>query len=109
MKQELSEIIEKLPKVAHKISVEYYGSGDSGDFEQIVVEDSLGTQVHIEDGLEEELNDTLYDVLESEHSGWEINEGSSGTITVSIPDKKVIIDHNEYYQESRNEVTEVGF
>jgi hypothetical protein len=57
------------------ISAEYSGGGDSGAINEIY--DNHGTPIE-----STEVEGELYDYLNSAFSGWEINEGSNGTIEV---------------------------
>lgn len=57
------------------ISAEYYGGGDSGAIDRIY--DNNNTTIE-----STEVENELYDYLNNAFSGWEINEGSNGTIEV---------------------------
>ena len=70
--------------------VNFDGSDDDGYIEDIMKFDD-GNEIE----LTEEINNYLYDFLESSYGGWEINEGSSGTFTFHLEDKEVVISLNE--------------
>lgn len=55
----------------------YHMSGDS-------LPNSFGPRVTIESEFTEGIADYLYDVLESHHSGWEINAGSFGVLVIDL-------------------------
>lgn len=68
------------------VEFEYYGSGDSGCIENCHIEGS-GTMSQEE---QEKLENLVYDLLPV---GWEINEGSQGTITFDLETGSVSVDH----------------
>ena len=75
------------------IEARYSGGGDSGDIDTITIdgEDSnirWGTQ-YDDDKL---IWDTLYDNLESAYGGWEIDDGSAGTIELNN-NLEIVISH----------------
>lgn len=75
-------------------TVFYEGSGDSG-----WVEDKIyinNKQEQLPDGIE----DVLYDNLESNFGGWEINEGSSGQFVFDFDNETVEWTHNQNYEEN---------
>jgi hypothetical protein len=98
-----------------RAEVLYSGGGDSGDFtdpclftsegpcddpifKQIVVQYSRyfneSWEIGEKDvGLEEAFMDYAESILERHHPGWEINEGSNGTMNFSFEEMKVTIDH----------------
>ena len=70
----------------NQLAIDYSGYGDSGSIESSYVDengDYLDTPTQIED--------ILYRVLEDAYGGWEINDGSYGTI--DIEDGEVSITH----------------
>lgn len=117
------------------ISVSYTGSGDSGQVDSVDAfskdekEVSLeGTKVTIvnlsskfnqktkkfeekeakqETSLGDALREIVYDILEMEYPGWEINDGSSGNLRINVKDKKFKLEHTTYYTESKYEEKEV--
>ena len=75
------------------IEARYSGGGDSGDIDTITIdgEDSnirWGTQ----DDDDKLIWDTLYDNLESAYGGWEIDDGSVGTIELNN-NLEIVISH----------------
>lgn len=128
-KMEISEII-----------LEYYGSGDSGGFEELKLlkggetrnhaigwgdgphpwEDlALGkipvvhrSSVWMEGKRISETSIIMVDLimaltdfgssfLDMHHSGWENNDGGGGQVIFDVATRKVTLEHNEYYTESR--------
>lgn len=57
--------------------------------------------------LDEAIEELIYDSLEMHHAGWEINDGSSGELTIMVEDGAFMLAHNEYYTESRQYDTEL--
>lgn len=91
-----------------RIEVRYDGSGDSGDIHGVDVEPE-----NREEMLEEPLGETgktikqyienlCWEGLESEESGWEINEGSYGSVVFDVADQVIELDHNERVVETVN-------
>jgi len=118
--QERKEKADNFPKKAERFkkklkelklksfSVEYSGSGDSGEINDISYEPSnlnasidVGTwkrwntktweQEETTDHktLNEYIEDFCYDLLADNHGGWEINEGQSGNITWNSKNNKI--------------------
>jgi hypothetical protein len=60
------------------VEIDYSGSGDSGQVDEVIV---TNANEHVElPQLEEQLREATYDILGADWPGWEINEGSSGSI-----------------------------
>jgi hypothetical protein len=106
----------------HKLFVTYSGSGDSGCIDEIEAYDKdaklvplPGTPVSVtlmhsdwdfetgkysttiksiaEMPLKDAVDQWCYDLLEEHFPGWEINEGSSGTITINPEGREGEIEH----------------
>jgi len=77
------------------VEMSYDGSGDSGWIQDQVDSDE-GSK-----GMNNELENIAYEVLELFHAGWEINEGSSGNIKFNFEDQTLTITH---YQNIEDEV-----
>lgn len=81
-------------KEIDEITATYNGSGDSGEINQIQID---GEEVNIiwggQNKDEELIQNTLYGYLENAYSGWEIDDGSRGEITIYKPyDETIVID-----------------
>jgi hypothetical protein len=88
------EFVEEiLNKYGNEIVVEYDGGGDSG----YVQEDSNVPNI---------METITYEILELFYSGWEINEGSKGTIVYDFKNRRVIINHDLFETEYLN--VEIG-
>lgn len=61
-------------------------------------------QDEMESSLDDLLEDIVYQLLEDEHDGWEINEGAFGCFTFTPADNSVAFDYNQRFEES--ELTE---
>ena len=70
----------------NQLAIDYSGYGDSGSIESSYVDEN-GDYLDIPTQIE----DILYRVLEDAYGGWEINDGSYGTI--DIEDGEVSITH----------------
>jgi len=70
----------------NQLSVDYSGYGDSGEIESTYMDENGDHQ-----DIPTRIEDILYRVLEDAYGGWEINEGSYGTI--NIEDGEVFIEH----------------
>ena len=87
------------------IEARYSGGGDSGDIDTITIDgEHSNIQFGSQDDDEKLIWDTLYDNLENAYGGWEIDDGSWGTIELSR-NMEIIISHEwnmremEYCQE----------
>jgi hypothetical protein len=98
--QKLSDptIVEELKSVyGDSCNCTYDGSGDSG-WIQDMVDSSKGSK-----GLNEQLEYICYDLLEVFYGGWEINEGSNGSIDFNFEDQTVDLYHNQNVEENVDE------
>jgi len=91
-------IVEELKSVyGDSCRCSYDGSGDSG-WIQDMVDSSKGSK-----GLNEQLEYICYDLLELYYGGWEINEGSNGSIDFNFKDQTVELNHNQNVEENVDE------
>ncbi len=99
------------------VTVEFDGSGDSGQFEAPAGFDADNTEVAIPSGeitvkvvdfetgtiREQTTTPRAYietlacDFLESTHSGWEDGEGANGEFRFSLSERTITLDYNERY------------
>lgn len=70
--------------------VEFNGSDDSGYIEERIIFDELKTEKGINDFVGVE--DFLYEMLNNTMGGWEINEGSYGTIHFNLDERTVTVE-----------------
>lgn len=77
------------------VELNYDGSGDSG-WIQDQVDSEKGSK-----GMTNELENIAYEALEMFHAGWEINEGSSGSMNFNFEDQTFSVTH---YQNIEDEV-----
>lgn len=87
------------------VEITYTGSGDSGSIEYVAL--LRGDRTRLPrfpqcEAVVRFLEDWVYDLLPS---GWEINDGSSGTLTIDVASGNVEHIHNEYYTTCRQETT----
>jgi hypothetical protein len=71
----------------NQLSIDYSGYGDSGDIESSYFDENGDSQQ-----IPNDIEDILYRVLEDAYGGWEINDGSYGTININSDG--VFIEHN---------------
>lgn len=83
-----------------KVTIEYNGSGDEGFVEPPQFDGKAPDATKIEGGelVLDALERLAYDKLESVHPGWEINEGSFGTITIDVATWKLTGAHSDRYE-----------
>ena len=77
------------------IQAAFSGYGDSGAIDGLQYRDKSGLRVKRETipaGLTEELETCLYEFLPA---GFEINEGSQGTLTLDISTSRITLTHQE--------------
>jgi hypothetical protein len=100
-----------------RVSVEFDGSGDSGQIEDILAWNAAGDTIPLpsdrklqlpasqpdnppaEMTFQEAIETLAYDYLEDTHPGWEINDGAFGTFVFDVPGRSVTLEHNERYTE----------
>lgn len=83
-----------------RVVIEYNGAGDEGWIDSITAEpdpDAIEYRTELYDTLKRQ----AYDLLEEHHGGWEINEGSTGTITLDVPFQRCRLNHGERYENVR--------
>lgn len=90
--------------LAGVVTISYDGSGDSGYIDSVSIEPERDLT-----DAQQDLEELAYDVLERKHGGWEINEGSCGTITINFTDNTVHIEHNERIESYDTSEYEEGF
>ena len=102
--------------------VEYSGSGDSGEIEEISIKpDNLKIKVDVgtwkkfdqqsfeyketnePKPLKDFIEDFCYELLEDNHGGWEINEGQSGAIEWDIKENDLSHNYTTYIEHSESE------
>ena len=95
--------------VQHRVAnleAAYSGYGDSGAIDGLQYRDAAGQRVDRETipaTLVEELENVLYEFLPA---GFEINDGSQGTLTLDVLTGKVMIQHQENYTASNDSTRE---
>jgi hypothetical protein len=75
------------------IEARYSGGGDSGDIDSITI-DGISSNItwHSNSDDDKLIWNTLYDNLENAYGGWEIDDGSSGTIELN-DNLEIVISH----------------
>jgi hypothetical protein len=113
-------------KKATHVIVSYSGSGDSGQIDSVDIyrdKDVINAKGAIKVlgrdtrwnvkanawdekiehkilPLDEALREFVYDWIESEHAGWENNDGASGECTIDVSKGTFTLGHTSYYTES---------
>jgi hypothetical protein len=100
----------------HRVTVDYDGSGDSGQIENVEAWDAdndripfpSGVKIQLasenpayplsEQNLEAAVETLAWDYLEI-YFGWENNDGAFGTFVFDVPARTVTLEHNERYTE----------
>ena len=89
-------INDMLDKGIQKIEVSYYGSGDNSDGVELICFDEHG-QCDA-DINEDQVYDALWNCIKNAgHSGWQDNEGGSGTLTF-MSTGEIDLVHNDNYE-----------
>lgn len=88
-----------LPSVFDQITITYYGEGDEGYINEITCYPEI-EGVTLSDALCQDLEQIVYDILEQQAGGWEINEGSEGHVTIKVKEREVILHHGEHRVET---------
>ena len=103
----LTQIIPRL--VQHRVAnveAAYSGYGDSGAIDGIQYRDEAGVRVDrttLPAPVIEQLENVLYEFLPA---GFEINDGSQGTLTLDVRTTKVTLAHQENYTDTRDSTRE---
>ena len=89
---------ELIKQYSNFCKLRYDGGGDSGWIEDEIETENGITKIKKEtdadvDGIEANLETISYDLLELYYGGWEINEGSSGSINYNFQEQKVTMTH----------------
>jgi hypothetical protein len=89
---------ELIKQYSNFCKLRYDGGGDSGWIEDEIETENGITKFKKEtdadaDGIETNLENISYDLLELYYGGWEINEGSSGSINYNFQEQKVTMTH----------------
>lgn len=96
----------KLYPTAAKITISYSGSGDSGNIDEAQVWDRDGDPIDINKDLELAIDNYTFNLLTFHYGGWEINDGSQGTIIINdLVNLSGKIEHTQFYTESKEEET----
>lgn len=100
----------------HRVTVDYDGSSDSGQIENVEAWDANNDRIPFPSGvniqpaaenpdhplpeqnLEAAVETLAWDYLEI-YSGWENNDGAFGTFVFDVPARTVTLEHNERYTE----------
>lgn len=77
-------------ELKNPVIVQYEGYGDNGGFEDVP------------DNIPDEVEDFLWDLLNSQEGGWENNDGGRGDIKWDVNTDEISIDHTQYYTESQS-------
>jgi hypothetical protein len=88
------------------IEAAYSGYGDSGAIDGIQYRDEAGVRVDrttLPAPVIEQLENVLYEFLPS---GFEINDGGQGTLTLDVRTAKVTLTHQENYTDTRDSTRE---
>jgi hypothetical protein len=101
---------EILPALAqHRVAnveAAYSGYGDSGAIDGVQFRDPAGQRVDratIPTPVVEQLENAIYEFLPS---GFEINDGGQGTLTLDVLTGRITLAHQENYTESRDSTRE---
>jgi hypothetical protein len=89
----LREMLSRRPEIA-SLEVQYNGSGDNGQVEDVAAYDDKNNRLPPDHELDAAAEELVYDLLGVHCPGWEINEGSSGRITIDAKTLKATIDHD---------------
>jgi hypothetical protein len=89
-----------------KVKCEYSGYGDSGAIDHIAYLDAQGQPVNMDlvrPASDPEIENVLYEFLPS---GFEINDGGQGDVTIDVAAGTVKLEHQENYTETNDSTRE---
>ena len=85
------------------LKITYNGGGDEGAVDEIEIDFTKhGVSPEKSRSFEPVLTDFANEILEQTEGGWELDEGSEGTITISQEQEgiKIKVAHTRFYRES---------
>ncbi len=95
--KDLLSALSKLDQNLTRIEVDYDGAGDSGSIEGIEFFSTKGgkeMKVEVGEGeIRNAVEEFVYAQLEDRYSGWEINDGSQGKVTIDVTNGKATFEH----------------
>ncbi len=104
-KKILPLLVKLKDKGVTQINVDFSGSGDSGDIDDIYIHvngEQLGWQIdekrnYISDEQEDQLRNEMYEFIDSAIEGrdWVNNDGGFGSITIYLNSMKADVDYNQ--------------
>jgi len=88
-----------------RITVQYSGSGDSGQTDDIDVEPSsranlLDEKFDDNETIREALDRICWSAIEDQHDGFYNNEGGFGELVIDVDEKTIQLNHTNYIQET---------
>ncbi|MDY3556156.1 hypothetical protein R5W24_005319 [Gemmata sp. JC717] len=88
--------------------IEYCGSDDQGFVEAVTCYGSDGKEIDIPADLTTAVREVVSDTLDEERGGWELDEGSSGSVEIDVATGAAKFDHTERVMEYLEEDFEVS-
>jgi hypothetical protein len=79
------------------VEVDYDGCDDSGCVDSITATKEDGTTIELEEATKEAIEEYVCETLPD---GWEIDDGSYGTISFNVATESIHFSHNTRYTES---------
>lgn len=88
-----------------RIAVQYSGSGDSGQTDDVDVEPSsranlLDENFDDKETIREALDRICWSAIEDQHDGFYNNEGGFGELVIDVLEKTIQLNHTNYIQET---------
>ena len=84
----------------------YDGCGDSGQIEEVRLFNKKGETE--DQDLRDKVEEAMGQALEDKHGGWEINDGSFGTIVLDVAKRSLTIQHNMRYTDYTESSDEIA-
>jgi hypothetical protein len=95
-KELLEDMVQWKEEGKLKIRVDFNGGGDSGYIDEVGLINDGNDKYDLSAVWETK----LYDILEKNHGGWEINEGSEGTFTIDNENQIIELDFRMNVEDS---------
>jgi hypothetical protein len=90
---ELTQLLSMQPKIA-QFTVEYSGSCDDGQVEELTAYDDKNNPLPLQENVRDAVEALVDELLAAHCSGWELDAGSSGRITIDARTLQGTIEHN---------------
>lgn len=80
-----------------RVEVEYDGYGDEGSLTSVELFGPSYVEIDTSHELWGEVDRAVCEVLSRVWPGWEVDDGSAGVVTITVPTGRIEVDHGQRY------------